>query len=164
LDKIKILLASLAACVSLILLAVLLERTGVFFYASRLVVPAGEAETGSLPFTEGLDDVKNIPKGEIRYRLNKSVTFQNTYWKGDIMVENPAACEYDLQFVFYKADTGDVVYESRKLKPGEFISGDRLKRKLKEGTHNCVYKVNAYTVQGESLGDTSGYLTITVKK
>lgn len=151
----------MTACIAMILLAVILVQVGVFSMVGGMFVPRGEVKVGSIPITDGLNDVKNIPKGEVKYRLNKTVTFEDGYKQGDIMLEDPKACEFDMQFSFYTMDS-KLIYTSPTLKPGEYIFKDKLKTKLKKGKYDCVYKVQAYNSNGVLAGETGGYLTITV--
>jgi len=99
--KKKILIISVTACIALILLAVMLVHFGFFNMLSGMFVPRGEVKVGTIPISDGLNDVKHIPKGEVKYRLNKTVTFENGYVQGDIMLEDPKTCEFDLHFSFY---------------------------------------------------------------
>jgi hypothetical protein len=162
LSKNKILLISVTACILVILLAVILAKFGFFSMVGGIFVPGGEVKVGTIPITDGLDDVKNIPKGEVRYRINKTVTFTDRYAQGDIMLENPKACEFDLAFTFYTMDS-TLIYASPTLKPGEYIFKDKLKKKLKKGVYECAYKVVAYNADGVRSGETGGFLTITVE-
>lgn len=158
----KIIIISVTACIAVILLAVLLAKVGFFDMVSGLFVPRGEVNVGTIPISDGLADVENIPAGEIRFRINKTVTFSDGYAQGDIMLENPKACEFDMDFTFYTMDS-TLIYASPTLKPGEYIFKDKLKKKLKKGEYECVYKVVAYNADGVRAGETGGYLTITVE-
>ncbi len=86
-------------------------------------------QTGTLPLEDGLDELEDIPEGEIRFRINKTVTFRTGRGLGDIMLENPKACEYDLEFSFSLQD-GKIIYEAPLLKPGEYLYRDKLKKRL----------------------------------
>jgi hypothetical protein len=160
--KNRILIISVTACILVILLAVILARAGFFNMVSGLFVPNGEVRVGTIPISDGLDDVKEIPEGEIRFRLNKTVTFTDGYAQGDIMLENPEASSYDMDFTFYTMDSM-LIYASPTIKPGEYIFKDKLKKKLKKGEYECVYKVVAYDSNGIRAGETGGFLTITVE-
>ncbi len=160
--KNKIILISVTACILVILLAVILARAGLFDMIGGMFVPAGEVQVGTIPISDGLDDVQDVPKGEVRYRINKTVTFSDRFAQGDIMLENPKTCEFDLEFTFYTMDSV-LIYNSPILKPGEYIFKDKLKKKLKKGAYECVYKVVAYDANGIRAGETGGYLTLTVE-
>lgn len=128
-------------------------------------LPAAQAIDGTLSVsTENNDDLSNIPKGEVRYRINKNITFANSYSKGDIMLENPKACEYDLKFVFHLKTTSENIYTSELIKPGQFISVDKLNKKLPQGEYECIYVAKAYSNNGDKLeGETVGNLKITIE-
>ena len=158
----KITIISVTACIALILLAVLLAKVGFFNMVGGLFVPRGEVKIGTIPISDGLADVENIPAGEIRFRINKTVTFSDGYSQGDIMLENPKASEFDMDFTFYAMDSTPI-YTSPTLKPGEYILKDKLKKKLKKGEYECGYKVVAYNADGVRAGETGGSLSITVE-
>lgn len=160
--KQKILMISVTACAALILLAVIAGYTGLFDMVGGLFVPSGSVQTGTLPLEDGLDELEDIPEGEIRFRINKTVTFRTGRGLGDIMLENPKACEYDLEFSFSLQD-GRIIYEAPLLKPGEYLYRDKLKKRLPEGVYDCTYKVRAYEPSGVLAGETYGRLTITVE-
>lgn len=124
----------------------------------RCAEPGTVAE-GILP---GSKTIENIPEGEIRYLINKTVYFESYRSTGKIMFENPIASEYSLKLSIY-SDKGSLVYESPVLSPGQYIERDRLSKVLKPGIYNCAYSVSAYK-NGEHSGQYTGTLKITVKK
>lgn len=159
--KKKALVISVSLSILFVILAFTLVKVGFFSYIGFLFSPRGEVLVGTIPIEDGLQDVQEIPKGEIRFRLNKTVTFKDGHSMGDIMLENPKACEFDLEFSFYTLDS-ELIYVSPRLKPGEYINNDKLKKRLKKGVYECVYKATAYE-EGARMGDAGGYLTITVE-
>lgn len=125
----------------------------------------GEVMDGTLEI-EGVAPIDDVPKGEIRYFINKNVVFQNTYARGDIILQNPEKCGYALEFKFYLADgsSNKPIYTSEKLKPGQYISENKLDRAIKSGQNECTYTVTAYSLEDEDKveGELSGFLTVTV--
>ena len=85
---------------------------------------------------------------------------------GNFMFENPSSCKYDLQFFVYlitgDSETETLIYRSPVLRPGQSLSGDKLREKLPAGKYNCLYYARAYSREGELCGDRSGTLTVTV--
>ncbi len=163
LKKYKPLALALLACLALILLGIGLAKVGFFSAVQGAFVPRGKVSTGSLPISEGYDDVKNVPKGEVRYRINKSIVFEDRYGQGDIMLENPETCEFNLVFSFYTKNDSKLVYTSPMLKPGEYLFKDKLQKRLKQGEYECAYKVIAYTADKVRVGETGGFLNISVE-
>lgn len=159
----KILLISVAACIVLLFLAAALAKFGVFDRAAGLFIPGGTVVDGTLPIAGGVGETDNIPKGEIKFRINKKITFENGYTKGDIMLENPKACKYSISFTFYLKPDSEIAYTSPIIKPGQYLNGDKLDNKLSKGKYECVYTAFAYDAAGNPAGTTQGNLTITVK-
>lgn len=153
----------MTACIFVILLAVALAYLGFFNMVGGLFVPRGEVITGTLPVTGGFNETDIIPEGEIKYRINKEVTFENGYSKGDIMMENPKACEYSISFSFYLKPDGEEVYSSPRIERGQYLYGDKLKKKLHKGEYECVYTAYAYDSAGVLAGTYEGGLTINIE-
>lgn len=125
----------------------------------------GVVEDGVLEI-EGVAPIEEVPDGEVRYYINKKVVFPNGYAKGDVVLQNPPACDYVLQFRFYLADgsSSEPVYSSPKLRPGQYINGDKLNRYTPGGRYDCTYTVTAYDRSDERTvcGTLSGFLNIEV--
>lgn len=115
---------------------------------------------------EGVDPIEEVPDGEVRYYINKNVVFPNGYESGDVVLQNPEACDYILQFCFYIADgsSTDPVYTSPMIRPGQYLDGDKLSRYLPAGRYDCTYTVTAYDLHSEAdvSGMLSGFLHIDV--
>ena len=132
-----------------------------------LVTPKAKAEDGVLDSVDGIEHIKQVPKGEIRYLVNNNVTFKSDGLKGDFMFENPEACEYTLQFLVYEivGENGEehLLYTSPMIAPGQFVYRDKLDKPLDGGKYDCVYFARAY-LDGEYAGERSGDMTVTVLK
>ncbi len=165
----KIIMLSVAvflfsAVVSLIVTANSGNNTAANFIKGAFTAD-GEVMDGTLTI-DGVEPIDDVPKGEIRYYINKNIVFQNTYARGDIILQNPEKCGYILEFKFYLADgsSNKPIYTSEKLKPGQYINEDKLDRAIKSGQNECTYTVTAYSLEDDSVaeGEYSGFLTITV--
>lgn len=121
----------------------------------------GTVSDGVLQSVDESLHITDVPEGEIRYLINKHMVFDSPYSLGDVMLENPAACEYDLQFVIYDTQ-GEMLYTSPIIKPGQHIEKDKLSTVLGSGVYNCSYSALAYK-NGELMGDVNGIVNITVK-
>ena len=110
----------------------------------------GMVQNGVLEI-EGVDPIEEVPEGEVRYYINKKVVFPNGYARGDVVLQNPAACGYALQFRFYLADGSSnvPVYTSPLLRPGQYLDGDKLDRYIPSGRYDCTYTVTAFETEGE---------------
>ena len=125
----------------------------------------GAVQNGALEI-EGMDPIEEVPEGEVRYYINKQVTFENGYARGDMVLQSPAACGYVLQFRVYTADGSSSVpvYTSPKLRPGQYLDGDKLDRYIPGGRYDCTYTVTAFDLKDEKTecGMLSGFLEIEV--
>ena len=125
----------------------------------------GAVQNGTIEI-EGVDPIDSVPDGEVRYYINKQVSFANGYAKGDVVLQNPAACAYVLQFRFYIADgrSSIPIYTSPKLRPGQYMDGDKLDRYVAGGQYACTYTVTAYDLQDDTqeCGSLSGFLQIEI--
>lgn len=125
----------------------------------------GAVQNGVLEI-DGVDPIEDVPEGEVRYYINKKVTFPNGYERGDVVLQNPAACGYILQFRFYLADgrSSVPIYTSPMLRPGQYLDGDKLDRYVAGGKYDCTYTVTAFDLQDETVesGSLSGFLKIEI--
>lgn len=153
-----------SAVVSIVVTANSGNNTAANFIKGAFIAD-GEVMDGTLEI-EGVEPIDDVPEGEVRYFINKNVVFQNTYTRGDIILQNPEKCGYILEFKFYLADgsSNKPIYTSEKLEPGQYISEDKLDRAIKSGKNDCTYTVTAYSLDDpeKAEGELSGFLTITV--
>lgn len=161
--KIALLITALAAMLLIAVIVIQLITPG-FLWA---VTPKAKAEDGVIESVDGIEHIKQVPEGEIRYLINNNVTLKNDSSKGDFMFENPEACEYTLQFSVYEivGDGGEenLLYTSPMIAPGQFVYRDKLDKALDSGEYDCVYFARAY-LDGEYAGERSGDMTVTVLK
>lgn len=116
---------------------------------------------GVLPGVEEGLHITDVPEGEIRYLINKQMVFDSPYSLGDVMLENPESCGYDLQFVIYDTQ-GKMIYTSPLIKAGQCLEKDKLTAVVKSGMYNCSYSALAYK-NGELMGEVNGIVNVTVK-
>ena len=120
----------------------------------------GKVSNGILTGVEADAHITSVPEGEIRYLINKRIMFENSYSLGNVMLENPESCQYDIKFVIYK-DDGEMIYTSPMIKPGQCLEKDKLSTVVKAGEYNCSYSAQAY--QNDDLkGEVTGVVTVTV--
>lgn len=120
----------------------------------------GKVSNGILTGVEADAHIKSVPEGEIRYLINKRIMFENSYSLGNVMLENPESCQYDIKFVIYK-DDGEMIYTSPMIKPGQCLEKDKLSTVVKAGEYNCSYSAQAYQ-NGDLKGEVTGVVTVTV--
>lgn len=120
----------------------------------------GKVSNGILTGVEADAHITSVPEGEIRYLINKRIMFENSYSLGNVMLENPESCQYDIKFVIYK-DDGEMIYTSPMIKPGQCLEKDKLSTVVKVGEYNCSYSAQAYQ-NGDLKGEVTGVVTVTV--
>ena len=120
----------------------------------------GKVSNGILAGVEADAHITSVPEGEIRYLINKRIMFENSYSLGNVMLENPESCQYDIKFVIYK-DDGEMIYTSPMIKPGQCLEKDKLSTVVKAGEYNCSYSAPAYQ-NGDLKGEVTGVVTVTV--
>ena len=120
----------------------------------------GKVSNGILTGVEADEHITSVPEGEIRYLINKRIMFENSYSLGNVMLENPESCQYDIKFVIYK-DDGEMIYTSPMIKPGQCLEKDKLSTVVKAGEYNCSYSAQAYQ-NGDLKGEVTGVVTVTV--
>lgn len=120
----------------------------------------GKVSNGILTGVEADAHITSVPEGEIRYLINKRIMFENSYSLGNVMLENPESCQYDIKFVIYK-DDGEMIYTSPMIKPGQCLEKDKLSTVVKAGEYNCSYSAQAYQ-NGDLKGEVTGVVTVTV--
>ena len=90
----------------------------------------GKVSNGILAGVEADAHITSVPEGEIRYLINKRIMFENSYSLGNVMLENPESCQYDIKFVIYN-DDGEMIYTSPMIKPGQCLEKDKLSTVVK---------------------------------
>lgn len=131
------------------------------------VTPRGMVKNSLLEEIPEQEHIGSVPDGEIRYLINNNVVFNFSGGKGNLMFENPESCEYNLVFTVYEivgdGEEENVIYTSPVIKPGQSLSGDKLKKRIPAGEYACMYSVQAYS--GETYaGERTGPMTVTVMK
>ena len=129
-----------------------------------IFTPRAKAQDGVLP-VEGIEHISEVPQGEIRYLINDNIVFESDGKKGTIMFENPSSSEYSIKFYIYQiigdGETESLIYESPTVEPGQYVMNDKLKKKLKKGSYDCMCYARAY-IGGELKGERSSSVTVSV--
>ncbi len=152
----------LASCVVLAIAVFALNALGFFHMIAGFTIPRGAVKYGVI---NEKHQITEIPEGEIRYRLNTDIIFDNLYCRGSIMLENPKVSEYDLEFSFYlPKNQVDPFYQSPRLAPGECLLNDKLTNRinLKKGHYTCICVVKAYNEDGIYCGENKCTVELTI--
>lgn len=150
--------------VSVSVLAIVLSVLAITQVVPQTLLSLADGGTvcdGVLPDVDNSLHITDVPEGEIRYLINKKMVFDDPYSMGDVMLENPESCDYDLQFVIYNVH-GEMLYTSPMIKPGQYLEKDKLSTVVRAGEYKCSYSAQAYK-NGELQGEVNGVVTISVK-
>lgn len=106
---------------------------------------------GKTPFEvqEILNSV--VEEGMFNVSINGRIIFKDTKGEGSIGMENIPGNRYYSRVVIRRDDSGEVLYESQGLKPGQYLDKIKLKQKLATGSYDCTAQVIA--TDPESLDD-----------
>ena len=158
-----ILISSLLALIAAAVILAQVFTPGILW----ILTPKAKPQTGVLESVDPSEHITQLEPEEIKYLINNSVTFESDEKKGNFMFENPEVSEYTVKFFVYEkigdGETENLIYESDFINPGQYISGDKLLRKLKKGTHECSCIARAYK-DGEFQGEQSSDITVAVLK
>ncbi len=117
-------------------------------------------QKGRLPGHE--DDDINTDQNSVAYLVNREVYFDKPTLPGNIMMENTAGNQCNLKMELRLDSTGDLIYTSALLEPGECIIKDKLDVKLNKGNYNVTATILAYDFDGNEVGTYTLPVSVTV--
>ena len=79
------------------------------------------------------------------------------------MAENSERNNYDFQVEITLDDSGEVIYVTPLMKPGQHILEDKLQKDLEVGEHRATAMFYAYDDQKVMMGQAGASINITVK-
>ena len=106
------------------------------------------------------NDMDNNKKGnkldstQLAVQINAVVNFKDGESDGDLFIMNPNNNIYNVVVKIYLEDNKNLIYESKKLKPGESIEYDKLKTDLSAGKYNATAYFEAYDKDNLFYGKT----------
>ncbi len=100
-----------------------------------------------------VQDILNsvVEEGMFNVSMNAKAIFNDGKSEGSIGLENIPQNRYYCRVVILRDDTNEVLYESKGLKPGQYIDTIKLKKNLPAGNYACTAQVIA--TDPESLDD-----------
>ena len=125
------------------------------------------AQSGSLPgrtqeeIQAELDKI--VEEGMFNISIASVVVFADGQSEGEARIENIAANRYNMGVAITLDESGEVLYTSKGLKPGQYIETIRLDRDLPAGEYQATALFTAYT-QEELLkvGQAAARITIVI--
>lgn len=98
------------------------------------------------------------------FRINSNMVFENGGAEGSMIIESPAHNTYNMQVRIYLDDSGETVYETGVIEPGQGIVRDKLDVILSKGEYAATAIITAIDPEtGGEAGKNAAALTITVE-
>jgi hypothetical protein len=119
-----------------------------------------DAKTGPLSnMSEGeiqseLDRV--VDEGMLDISIASGITFENSKVQGQADIYNSKANNYIIKVAMTLDDTGEKVYESKGIKPGEQIQYIKLGKRLGAGEYPATAMFSAYTQDTHQIVGVAG--------
>ena len=111
------------------------------------------------------DEERVIEDGSYHMEIAAIVLFKDADGYGIINIENIKANHYYATVEITLDDTGEVIYKSKGIKPGQYIEKIKLKKKLDDGEYNATAMFTAYDQKTlETIGQVGAGINIYIKK
>lgn len=111
--------------------------------------------------TEDLDKI--VDEGMLTFSINSTPVFDNGTANGNLMIENSEINNNRFTVAITRDDTGETIYESGALDPGQYIDDVPLDVALPAGEYTCTATFTTYKLSDNSpIGQAAAGLTITV--
>ena len=106
-----------------------------------------------------------VDESMLAISINTSPEFPDGTSKGTLRIENNASNRYNMTVAIVRDDTGEMIYQSAGIRPGQMIEEDELDMNLEKGDYPCTATFTAYeTEKNTPMGEAAAKLTIRVKE
>lgn len=106
---------------------------------------------------------KKADESSFSFKINSNPVFENGTAEGNLYIENPVVNAYDMRVEITLDDTGETVYETGLISPGQSIVRDALDVALGQGTYTATATIHAHDRKtGTEIGRTAAELQIEV--
>lgn len=155
---------------ALVILLAVLSAAGLAAMAPGESLPAGPAGerprgtvgTGRLPGYESQPDNDN--PNAFYYTVGSRIVFDRPAALGKVMLENIPGNQYDMEVQLQLEETGEIVYTSPVLQPGQYLEQDSLDERLEKGEYHALAILIALDPQtGEPVTQFTESITLVVK-
>lgn len=104
-----------------------------------------------------------VEEGMFNISINPDPIFENGKAEGNIAIENIPANHYYTKVLITLNETGEVIFKSGGLKPGQYIEKIKLDKNLKKGDYpaTAVFEIT-YPETLETIGSVAADITIHV--
>lgn len=105
-----------------------------------------------------------VDESMLEISIASTPQFNDGKSKGMLGIENSASNRYNIIVEIKRDDTGEVIYKSEGIKPGQMIKEDKLDVELKKGVYKCTATFTAYdTDSNDRTGSAAAKIQIQVK-
>lgn len=156
----------LALAAALLVLLIAAVAIAVWWNASRssdaMLNADPNVKVGSITGnTQDLDKI--VDEGMLTFSINSTPVFDNGTAPGNLMIENSEINNNRFTVEITRDDTGETVYKSGALDPGQYIDDVPLDANLPAGEYTCTATFSTYKLSDNSpIGQAAAGLTITV--
>lgn len=106
---------------------------------------------------------KQVEEGMFNISINSVITFEDGNAEGNMRIENIEANRYYMTVSLVLDETGETVYESKGIKPGQFIENAPLDKPLAKGNYPATAVFSAVDQDSlREIGRAQAQITITV--
>lgn len=106
---------------------------------------------------------KQVEEGMFNISINSVITFENGKAEGNMRIENIEANRYYMTVALVLDDTGEEVYKSGGIKPGQFIESAPLSVALPKGNYEATAVFSAVDPNSlKEIGRAQAQVTLTV--
>lgn len=105
-----------------------------------------------------------VEEGMFNISIAPVITFADGASEGQARIENISANHYHMKVVITLDDSGDTVYESGGIKPGEYIENIKLAKALPKGEYSATATFSAYDTESlTEVGKAAARIAIVVE-
>ena len=124
--------------------------------------PDANAKIGSL--SGDFDDLdKIVDEGMLTFSINVTPSFADGTSPGNLMIENAEINNNRFTCAIYRKDTGEQIYQSGALDPGQYIETAPLSADLEPGTYPCTAYFSTYKLSDNTpIGQAAAEITVYV--